>query len=48
MRAWPIEPTKQGSHGLTETKVESTGPAWIYTRSSVYVMPVGLVFLWDS
>lgn len=33
-RTWTTKSTKQGSHGLTETKVASTRPAWICTRSS--------------
>lgn len=37
-KTWPMELTKRGSHGLTETEMASTGPSWIYTRSSVYIV----------
>lgn len=34
-RTWPTETTQQGSHGLPDTDVASTGPEWVCTRSSV-------------
>lgn len=33
-RTWPTEPTKQSSHGLTETEAVSRSPAWVCTRFS--------------
>jgi hypothetical protein len=33
------ESTKQGVFGLTETEVASMGPAWIFTKFSVYICP---------
>lgn len=35
----------QGSGGLTMTEVASTVPARVFTRSSVYVTTVSLLFL---
>lgn len=32
-RIWPTKPTKQDSHGLTETEVASTGLAHVCTKS---------------
>lgn len=37
-RAWPMETTKQGSCGLTETKIASTRTVQVCTRSSVYIL----------
>jgi hypothetical protein len=37
MRTRPTELIIQGSYGLTETEAESTGPAWVCTRSSAYI-----------
>lgn len=34
-RTWPIETTQQGSLGLPDTDVATTGPEWVCTRFSV-------------
>lgn len=38
MRMCPIELTKQGSYGFTETKTIITGAARVYDKSSVYML----------
>lgn len=30
--------TKQGIHGLVESETAGTGPAWVCTRSSAYML----------
>ena len=35
---WPIESAKQDAHGLTESEAASSGPAWVCTRSSAYML----------
>lgn len=37
-RTRPIVSTKQGSYVLTATQEASTGPAWVCTGSSVYML----------
>jgi hypothetical protein len=36
-RMWPTESAKQISYNLTVNEMASTGPAWVSTRSSVYM-----------
>jgi hypothetical protein len=47
-RAWLTESTKQSTYGLTESEEASVGPAWTFTMSSVLIVAVSSVFLWDS
>lgn len=42
-RMWLTKSTKQGLHGLRKTDKALTGPAWVCTRSSAYVMLARLV-----
>lgn len=35
---WLTESTKQGSEGLTKTEVKIREPAWVYARSSAYML----------
>ena len=32
------ESPKQGTYEITETKTENTGPAWVFGRSSMYIL----------
>lgn len=48
VRTSATEPIKQGSYGLPETETTVKGPAWVYTRSSAYVIAVSLGLLLDS
>ena len=36
-RTWLSESTKQGTHELMKSEAASTGPTWVYTRSSIYI-----------
>lgn len=37
-RTQTSESAKQGDYEVTETEAAMTGPAWVYPRSSVYVL----------
>ena len=37
-RMWPTESAKQISYNLTVNEMASTGPAWVSTRSSAYII----------
>lgn len=41
-RTWPTKLSKQGSYGLTESEMASTGLVWVCIRSSAYDIAVSL------
>lgn len=48
MGARGVKDTGGSSWGLTETEAPITEPTWVFTRSSIYVMVISLVFCRDS